>query len=77
MWDINDVMADYPLIIRIFKLNPMYYIVTGYRDSMLGQVRCDGACGLGPLFLGCDCAVLFGIGAFVFKRLKPHFADVL
>ena len=76
MWDINDVMADYPLIIRIFKLNPMYYIVTGYRDSMLGQVSVMAHVGWG-LYFWVVTAVLFGIGAFVFKRLKPHFADVL
>lgn len=76
MWDINVVMADYPLIIRIFKLNPMYYIVTGYRDSMLGQVSVMAHVGWG-LYFWVVTAVLFGIGAFVFKRLKPHFADVL
>lgn len=76
MWDINTVMADYPLIIRIFKLNPMYYVVTGYRDSMLGQVNVMAHISWG-LYFWVVTAVLFGIGAFMFKRLKPHFADVL
>ena len=76
MWDINTVMAEYPLIIKIFKLNPMYYIVTGYRDSMLGQVNVMAHMSWG-LYFWVVTAVLFGIGAFVFKRLKPHFADVL
>lgn len=76
MWDINTVMAEYPLIIRIFKLNPMYYVVTGYRDSMLGQVNIMAHVSWG-LYFWVVTALLFGIGAFMFKRLKPHFADVL
>lgn len=37
MWDVN-MLSNYPWLIKLFKLNPMYYIVTGYRDSMLGHV---------------------------------------
>lgn len=76
MWDINSVMANYPFAIKLFKLNPMFYIVTGYRDSMLGHVSIMAHVTWGIYFWGVT-AVLFGIGAFVFKRLKPHFADVL
>ena len=76
MWDINSVMADHPLVIKLFKLNPMYYIVTGYRDSMLGHVSVMAHVSWG-LYFWVVTAVLFGIGAFIFKRLKPHFADVL
>lgn len=76
MWDINSVMADHPFVIKLFKLNPMYYIVTGYRDSMLGHVSVMAHVGWG-LYFWVVTAVLFGIGAFIFKRLKPHFADVL
>ena len=37
MWDVN-ILNSHPWVIRLFKLNPMYYVVTGYRDSMLGHV---------------------------------------
>ena len=37
MWDIN-MLSSHPWLIKLFKLNPMYYVVTGYRDSMLGHV---------------------------------------
>ena len=76
MWDINSVLADYPLLMKIFKLNPMYYIVTGYRDSILGQVSILEHVRWG-IYFWIVTAILFGIGTLVFKRLKPHFADVL
>lgn len=37
MWDIN-MLSNHPLIMKLFKFNPIYYIVTGYRDSILGKV---------------------------------------
>ncbi|MFR8249522.1 MAG: hypothetical protein ACLVAT_10740 [Lachnospiraceae bacterium] len=38
-------------LIKLFKLNPMYYIVTGYRDSMLGHAG-SGIIGDGPYTSG-------------------------
>lgn len=76
MWDLNTVMAAHPLLMKAFKLNPFYYIVTGYRDSMLGHVSILAHANWG-IYFWVITAILFGVGAFVFKRLKPHFADIL
>lgn len=75
MWDVN-MLADYPWAIKLFKLNPMYYIVSGYRDSMLGNVWFWDHWGW-TLYFWVATALLFAVGTVVFKRLKPHFADVL
>ena len=37
MWNI-DTMDLPSWLISIFKLNPMYYIVAGYRDSLINKV---------------------------------------
>lgn len=75
MWDIK-MLEDYPMLLKLFKLNPMYYIVTGYRDAMLGDVwfwqRWKWT-----IYFWVVAVVLFLIGSVIFKRLKPHFADVL
>ena len=34
MWDVN-ILNSHPWVIRLFKLNPMYYVVTGYRDAFI------------------------------------------
>lgn len=75
MWDLN-MLADHPLIMKLFKLNPLYYIVSGYRDSMLGGVWFWQHWGW-TLYFWVVTVILFGIGSVIFKRLKPHFADVL
>lgn len=76
MWDLESVMADHPFFIQLFKINPMYYIVTGYRDSMLGKVSILAHVNWG-IYFWIVTLLLFGIGTLIFKRLKPHFADVL
>ena len=73
--DVN-MLANYPWLIKLFKLNPMYYIVTGYRDSMLGHVWFWNHWGW-TVYFWIVTVVLFALGSWIFKRLKPHFADVL
>ncbi|MGN9078256.1 ABC transporter permease [Oliverpabstia intestinalis] len=75
MWDVQ-MMADYPWLMKIFRLNPMYYIVSGYRDSMLGKIWFWQHFGW-TIYFWAVTIVLFGLGSVIFKRLKPHFADVL
>lgn len=75
MWDVN-MLSNYPWLIKLFKLNPMYYIVTGYRDSMLGHVWFWNHWGW-TVYFWIVTVVLFALGSWIFKRLKPHFADVL
>ena len=60
----------------LFKLNPMYYIVQGYRNALINKVWFFDDIYMTIYFWG-FVAVVFGIGTVVFKRLKVHFADVL
>ena len=75
MWRIEQ-MANHPIILRIVKLNPLYYVVTGYRDALLDKVWFWERWQSGLYFWGVT-IVLFGLGTLIFKRLKIHFADVL
>lgn len=75
MWDLT-MLDSYPLLKSLFKLNPLYYIVCGYRDTMLGKVWFIGHWKW-ALYFWAVTAVLFLFGTLIFKRLKPHFADVL
>ena len=75
MWNI-DTMELSPVLITIVKLNPMYYIVAGYRDALINKAWFWENAPL-TLYFWLLTAVLFGIGTMIFKRLKIHFADVL
>jgi len=60
----------------IFKLNPMYYIVDGFRDTLLDKVWFWEKPLWSIYFWGLCIFVYLG-GVKMFNRLKVHFSDVL
>ncbi len=60
----------------ILKLNPMYYIVQGYRNSFVYHVGFWETPYLTVYFWSVT-VLLLGVGITIFQRLKPQFADVL
>ena len=65
-----------PQFHTVLKLNPAYYIVEGYRQSFIYHEWFWQHILLTGYFWLVTLAILF-IGAFVFKRMRPHFADML
>ncbi|MFD1776560.1 ABC transporter permease [Paenibacillus rhizophilus] len=61
---------------RIFKLNPMFYIVQGYRDTFIDHILFINR-PYQTIYFWLFCLVLFTFSIKVFKKLKPHFSDVL
>ncbi len=72
-WDIH-IMP--PVVQQILKLNPVFYLVQGYRDSFIYAVPFWVHWRWSCYYWLVSGALLF-IGALVFHRLKPHFADVI
>ena len=75
MWNM-ETMDISPTLKLIFKLNPMYYIVTGYRDALYKNEGFWTHPEL-TLYFWVVTLALFFLGRLIFKRLKVHFADVL
>jgi len=63
-------------ILRFFKLNPMYYIANGYRQSLIYGIPFWENPGL-TVYFWAFTAAAFVTGALVYNRLRPHFADVI
>jgi ABC-type polysaccharide/polyol phosphate export permease len=72
-WSIQTIPAKYQFII---KLNPIFYIVNGYRETFITHewfwVNYYQSIYFWVIALG-----MLSVGILVFKRLRPHFADVL
>lgn len=72
-WSLDMIPDKYALLM---KLNPMFYLIEGYRHSLIFRSwfwqypSMTSYFWLVTLFL-------FIFGSLIFKRLKPHFADVL
>lgn len=73
MWNLS--ILDNKWIV-ILKLNPLVYIVNGYRSAVYGREWFFRDF-FSTMYFWIITTVIFGIGALIFKRLKIHFADVL
>jgi len=72
-WMMDMVPEKYHSLI---KLNPVYYIVQGYRSALFTHEPILAHPNLMLYFWSCTIG-LFLLGIYCFKKLKPHFADVL
>ena len=60
----------------VMKLNPMYYVVNGYRDSFIYHVGFWHHYKQ-TIYFWVFTILIFVLGTVVYKKLKPHFSDVL
>ena len=72
-WDIN-IMSEKIRVLML--LNPVFYIVQGYRESFIHFVPFWHH-GFQTVYFWVFTMLSLLVGAFVFRRLKPQFADVL
>lgn len=72
-WSLKIVPEEY---IPILQLNPAYYFVEGYRQSFIYHEWFWEHLDAAAQYWAITLAVMF-IGAICFKKLRPHFADVL
>lgn len=75
MWNI-ETMGIGDGLKNLLMLNPMYYIVAGYRNALIHGVWFWEDMGQ-TIYFWCVTLVVLCGGMYIFKRLRPHFADVL
>lgn len=63
-------------LMMILKLNPMFYITRGYRDSFIYGVPFYQRIGT-SLYFWIVTGIIFLAGALMFRKMRPHFADVI
>ena len=83
LWNMNMLTSSHnhfinTYLVFILKLNPMYYIIEGYRSSFMGGENSwfwqHPAL---TLYFWAFVAIMFLIGNKVFQKMRPHFSDVL
>lgn len=75
LWNIS-MLDKSPVLQKILKINPVFYIVNGYRDTLFAK-KWFWQDFYSTSYFWIVTVVFFGIGALIFRRLKVHFADVL
>lgn len=72
-WDLTKVPEQYQWIV---KLNPAVYIVEGYRDSIINHIGFWEK-PFDTLYFWTFTGLMLWSGIKVFKKLRPHFAEVV
>ena len=72
-WSLKTIPEQYHWII---KLNPLVYIIEGYRNSMIYHKWFWEDMNMTLYFWAITLAI-FILGGLTFKKLRPHFSDVL
>ena len=74
LWDISMLKTD--SMKALFKLNPMVYIVNGYRSAIYEEIWFFEHF-YSSTYFWIFTISLFCVGTLIFKKLRVHFADVL
>ena len=72
-WSMKLIPNQYHWII---KLNPIVYIIEGYRDSMIYHTWFWENTTM-TIYFWIITLLIFTLGGLTFKKLRPHFSDVL
>ena len=73
MWDVSMLPEK---IVSIFKLNPMYYVIDGYRQAYMGGRWFFNDLWMTAYYWG-FVLLLWYLGNRLFSRLQVHFADII
>ena len=72
-WSMSNIPEKWAIY---FKFNPLFYIIQGYRDSFIyGKGFWDYQ--IETLYFWSITIFFIFLGSTVFRRLRPHFADVI
>lgn len=75
MYDESLFVNRAPLVCKLLKLNPIYYVVKGYRLAMIGAEFIDIK--ELTIYFWIVTIIIFVFSSRVFNKLKIHFSDVL
>lgn len=76
MWVAENSLVGHPVLQKVLQLNPVYYIVSGYRDTFIMK-KWFFESPVWTVYFWIFTILCFIFGNWVFKRLRVHFADVL
>ncbi len=74
VWQLSTIDGN---LAGIFKFNPFFYIVNGYRDAMVIHTWFWEYDLKFTIYYWGIALFIFILGTYVFRKLRPHFADVM
>jgi len=72
-WDVKILPENYRWLMN---LNPIHYVISGYRDSLIYQIPFWQK-PIETIYFWVITLTILISGALIFKKLRPHFAEVI
>jgi teichoic acid transport system permease protein len=76
LWPIT-LLADYPVIMAVMKLNPLFYLIEGYRSAFFGAGWYFVEHWEYTLYFWLIVIALFWFGSTLHVTFRRHFIDYL
>lgn len=76
LWPIT-LLADFPLIMKLMKLNPVFYLIEGYRSAFFGTGWYFVENWQYTLYFWVLIIILFFFGSMLHVKFRRHFIDYL
>ncbi|MFB4473691.1 ABC transporter permease [Oceanobacillus caeni] len=76
LWPLS-LLSDFPLLMSLMKLNPLYYLIEGYRASLFGTEWYLITNWGYTLFFWAVVLILFLLGSTLHIKFRRHFIDYL
>jgi teichoic acid transport system permease protein len=74
-WDYSGM--NIPIVFQyILKLNPMFYVVQGYRDALVTDTFAWQGTGI-TLYFWILAGAFFAVGVLAYRRMRMHLADII
>lgn len=73
VWDLVSMPEN---VQKVLVFNPIYFIVKGYRKTFIYR-EAFWTDGVISIYYWCMAIMILFLGIYMFRKLKPHFADVL
>lgn len=64
-------------VLHVLRLNPLYYIVTGYRDALISGIPFWEHSAKSTVYYWVVAFLMLVLGAKIYNTLKDHFSDLL
>lgn len=76
LWTLDKINVSHPQLAFLLKMNPLYYIVEGYRESFFYQVAFYGHYKL-TLYFWVVTIVMYCVGSWLMYKFKSRFIDMM
>ena len=76
IWDFKDMFKDHAVLVKLLELNPLYYIIDGFRDSFLSK-GWFWEKGTQTIIFWLIVSIILFVGSHIHMKFRARFVDFI